>query len=228
MQKLLHILLWTLAAGVGAVACITFYVIAATNSSMYSNVADVPHAEVGVVLGASIRASGALSAVLAERADRAVELYKAQKVDKLLVTGDNSTLTYDEVYPVGKYLVAEGVPQSDIFLDYAGFDTYSSMYRARDVFAVHSMIIVSQRYHLPRALFIAHSLGLEAAGLDASQAGEKFLYNSLREVPASVKAALDVALRRVPKYLGQQFPITGDGATTWVGSDKAKMIYFTP
>ncbi len=203
---------------------VVLYIVATTSAFVYS-AAEVPNTQVAVVLGASVVSTGALSPVLQERADMAVVLYKAHKVIKILVTGDDSTLAYDEVYPVGKYLSAAGVPKQDIFLDYAGFDTYSSMYRARHVFRVSSLVVVTQRFHLPRALFIARALGLAAYGVDVAVPGELYFANALREIPASVKALGDVYFGRVPKYLGNHFPIVGDGSATWVGS-QAEMIYF--
>lgn len=207
-------------AGVLVVA----YVDISTVRFIYSHPDTPPKAQVALLLGASVKSNGTLSAVMKERADRAATLYQSGFVSKILVTGDNSTLQYDEVYPVGKYLLALGIPQLDIFLDYAGFDTYSSMYRARDVFGVTQMLVVSQHYHLPRALFIARTLGLDAYGIDASQ-GEKYFYNSLREIPASLKAAFDLATGRKPKYLGEQFPVSGSSTSTWLGADR-QMIYF--
>lgn len=211
---------------VGVLICVAIvaYVDISTSRFIYNSTDALPKAEVALVPGASVASNGTLSPVLKERADTAAGLYEAGTVSKILVTGDNSTLQYDEVYPVGKYLQALGIPQKDIFLDYAGFDTYSSMYRARDVFGVTSVLVVSQRYHLPRAVFIARSLGLAAYGVDASS-GEKYLAYSLREIPASIKAALDLMFARVPKYLGTTFPVSGDGTATWVGSS-TQMIYF--
>jgi SanA protein len=209
---------------IAAVLWLNLTVIALTDSAIYESIATVPQAPVALVLGASVASSGALSPVMKERADAALALYQAGKVKKILVSGDDSTLTYDEVYPVGKYLLGAGVPQQDIFLDYAGFDTYSSVYRARTVFGVSQVIIVSQRFHLPRALFMARSLGVSAVGFDAGRSGEYYLNNSLRELLATVKAVFDVVISRVPKYLGQQYPISGDGSTTWVGGPQ--MLYF--
>jgi len=166
-----------------------------------------------MVLGASV-VRGAPSPILRARADAAIALYKAEKVQKILVTGDNGALSHDEVTPVRKYLLDAGIPAGDIFLDHAGFDTYSSMYRARDVFAVDSMIIVTQDFHLPRAVFLARHLGLTAYGFVAD-GGEGKVYSYLREVPASVKALGNLLVGRVPKYLGDTIPITGDGSTTW-------------
>jgi SanA protein len=133
---------------------------------------------------------------------------------KILVTGDNSEVSHNEVNPVGKYMVARGVPKEDIFLDHAGFDTYSSMYRARDVFGVVDVVIVSQPFHLSRAVLIARELGLEAHGI-AAGSGVDLPYNTLREIPATFKALIDLAFARVPKYLGPMHPILGDGTDTW-------------
>lgn len=217
---LLLVLLGVLGA-VGVVA----YVDITSEPYIYTEHDTVGKAQVAMVLGASVTSHGILSPVLKERADLAARLYQSGTVSKILVSGDNSTLEYDEVYPVGKYLLALGIPQEDIFLDYAGFDTYSSMYRARDVFRVTSVIIASQRYHLSRALFIARSLGLDARGVDAGVSGERYFTYALREIPASFKAAFEVWFGRVPKYLGRQFPVSESSTETWLGGSP-QMIYF--
>lgn len=208
-------------SGIGALLGVLILALAASlyvgsdaKPYIYASVAEVPEAEVALVLGASVTSKGVLSPVLQERAQTAAELYRAGKVGKILVTGDNSTLSHNEVNPVGNYLVSAGVPKADIFLDHAGFDTYSSMYRARDVFGVRRVVVVSQAFHLPRAIYVARRLGLEAYGVDAGQ-GKGFLFNSVREVPAAVKALFDLSFARVPKYLGEEFPISGDGSATW-------------
>ena len=216
-------LLATLTAA--AMLCIALFVVSSTARSIYSKVDDVPHEEAALVLGASIRSNGTLSVVLQERADAAIALYAAHKVSKILVSGDNSTLHYNEVYPVGKYLTSKGVPTADIFLDYAGFDTYSSMYRAKAVFGVTSMIITSQRFHLPRAICIARSLGIQVVGLDAAGHSDSYFLNALREIPATTKAMYDLFTHRTPRYLGPTFFVTGDGSATWVGP-KAEAVYF--
>lgn len=179
---------------------------------LYAASSDVPYTEVAVVLGASVY-RGKPSPVLERRAAKAVELYRAGKVGKILVTGDNGALTYDEVTPVRKYLIEAGIPAGDIFLDHAGFDTYSSMYRARDVFLAESITVVTQDFHLPRSVYIARHLGLEAYGIIAGGDGSEKDY--VREIPASGKAALDLLIHRVPKYLGETIPLSGDGSTTW-------------
>ena len=176
-------------------------------------VSDVPNTEVAMILGASVY-RGRPSQILDERADAAIELYKEGKVSKILVTGDNGALSHDEVTPVRKYLLGAGIEPQDIFLDHAGFDTYSSMYRAREVFLAHSLTIVTQDFHLPRALWIARHLGLEAYGVVA-EGGEHSPYDYFREIPASIKAIVNVFTDRQPKYLGPTLPLTGNGEETW-------------
>jgi SanA protein len=216
LGRLIKYLFYTIIA-VGLASVLFYaYVWYSTRGYIYDSVDATPTTEVALVLGASVTSGGILSPVLAERADQAIDLYNAHKVSKILVTGDNATLSHDEVDPVGKYMVAHGVPRDDIFLDHAGFDTYSSMYRARDVFGITDLTIVSQPFHLPRAVFIARSLGLKAYASPADKTGLN-AYNYVREVPATVKAEYDILFSRIPKYLGRQYPITGDGEATWGG-----------
>lgn len=177
---------------------------------IYDDVDKLPHAQVAIVPGAAILRSGDLSPVLRDRVDMAIVIYQKGIVGKILVTGDNSSLTYNEVNPMKKYLLKNGVPEQDIFLDHAGFDTYSSMYRARDVFVVDSMIVVSQAFHLPRAVYIARRLGVTTYGIVADR-GNYLFYNNVRELFGDVKALGNLLFARQPKYLGQQIPITGDG-----------------
>lgn len=165
-------------------------------------------AQAALVLGASI-VRGEPSPILAERLDTAIALYRAGTVKKILVSGDNGESTYDEVSVMLAYVRAHGVPDKDIFFDRAGFDTYSSMYRARHVFGANHVIIPTQDFHLPRAVFLAQSMGLDAQGVVAGTGGGMWDY--LREVPATVKAVLDVLGGRQPKYLGAPIPLSGRG-----------------
>ncbi len=171
----------------------------------------IPHSEVAIVLGASVE-DNVPSPILADRANAAIELFNDGKVSKILVTGDNASTTYDEVNPVQRYLLAAGIPAQDIFLDHAGFDTYSSMYRAKAIFDAKSAVVVTQDFHLPRALFTARELGIDAYGYNAGAAS---IWDYLREIPASVKALLDLATHRTPQFLGQQYSLTSDGQATW-------------
>jgi SanA protein len=185
----------------------------AVRAAVFDIPEDVPQTRAALVLGASV-VRGKPSPVLEERAHTAVALYMMGKVSKILVTGDNGALTHDEVTPVRKYLTDAGVRDEDIFLDHAGFDTYSSMYRARDVFQADSITIVTQDFHIPRAVFVARRLGIQAYGVVPVR-GQGNIYDYIREIPASVKALYDLATRRAPKYLGEAIPLSGDGKTTW-------------
>ncbi len=180
---------------------------------MYTSLDSVPHAKAALILGASVQ-RGLPSPILANRANAAIVLYKAGKVEKILVTGDDGQYDYDEVTPVRKYLVDAGIAEEDIFLDHAGFDTYSSMYRARDIFGVESMIVVTQDFHMPRSLFLARRLGITAYGYLAPHEGG-YARTYLREIPASLKAYLDLFTHRLPRFLGDQIPLSGSGTTTW-------------
>lgn len=171
---------------------------------------DLATAQAVLVPGASI-VRGEPSAMLAQRMDAAIALYRGHKVKKILVSGDNGESDYDEVTVMLQYLREHGVPDRDIFLDRAGFDTYSTMYRARHVFAANHLIIVTQDFHLPRAVFLARAMGMDAQGLVAGYGGSGWDY--LREIPATIKALLDVALHRQPKYLGAPVPLVGKGNT---------------
>jgi SanA protein len=188
------------------------YVVINTGSSkyIYSDIERLPHAQVAVIPGAAILQNGDLSPVLRDRVDMAITIYQKGIVGKILVTGDNSSLAHNEVNPIRNYLLKSGIPDQDIFLDHAGFDTYSSMYRARDVFLVDSMIVVSQAFHLPRAVYIARHLGITTYGMRADR-GHYLFRNDVREIFGDVKALGNLLFDRQPKYLGKQIPITGDG-----------------
>jgi len=187
---------------------VVFYT--ATKAYIYDDSAEVPNTIVALIPGASVSEDGVLSPIFIDRVHAAIELYKIKKVSKILVSGDNSTDSNNEVNPVRLYMISEGIPDKDIFLDHAGFDTYSSMYRARDIFAVTSLVITTQSFHLPRSVFIARRLGMEAYGLNADL-GNILFRNNVREVIANEKAVLDLITNRKPKFLGKEIPITGDG-----------------
>lgn len=208
-------------AAVGIVALlfmvfvINFYVIYSSQEYIVSDIADLAPAQTVIILGAGITKEGELSLIFKDRVDTAAAVYFAKKVEKILVSGDNSSLSYNEVVPVQEYLRTLGVPAEDIFLDYAGFDTYDTMYRARGVFAVDSAVIVTQSFHLYRAVFLAEVLGLSVQGLPASTDATS-PRNFWREAAARVKAIFDVLIHSAPTYLGEPIPITGDGRATFV------------
>lgn len=180
-----------------------------TKGNIFNEIAEVPEAGTVLIPGAAVSGDGVLSPIFVDRIDTAVKLYKANKVSKILVSGDNSEVYYNEVNPVRTYLLEQGIPDGDIFLDHAGFDTYSSMYRAKEIFEVTTLIISTQSFHLPRAVFIARALGLKASGINADK-GNILTRNYVREIFANEKALLDVVLQREPKYLGERIPVTED------------------
>ena len=129
--------------------------------------ADVPSAPVAVVFGAGLAPNSEPSVVLAERLDMAIALYRAHKVSKLLVSGDNSERYHDETGVMRRYALEQGLPPGDVLSDRAGVSTYDTCLRARQVFGVERAILVTQRFHLPRALYIANSVGIDASGVPA-------------------------------------------------------------
>lgn len=169
-----------------------------------------------IVLGARVYRDETLSHVYQDRVQTALELYQDGRVEKLLISGDHGRKEYDKVNAAKDYLLEHGVESQDIFMDHAGFDTYDSMYRARDIFQVEDAIIVTQEFHLPRALYIARKLGLDAYGINADKRVYlNVLRNDIRESLARAKAFVNIVLKSKPKYLGELIPITGDGHVTW-------------
>ena len=177
--------------------------------------AEVRPAQVALVLGAGVYPDGSVSPMLRDRLETALALYESGKVSKFLLSGDHSRQDYDEVNAMRRYLEARGVPPEDLFMDHAGFDTYDSMYRAAAIFQVEDVIVVTQEFHLPRALWIATRLGLDAQGVAADLHRYRFEQRyELREFAARIKAFGEVAIRRRPAFLGPTIPIGGDGRAT--------------
>jgi vancomycin permeability regulator SanA len=168
-----------------------------------------------LVLGCGVRADGSPSDMLYDRLRRGVELYEAGAAPKLLMTGDHGRENYDEVDVMKSFAVDAGIASENVFMDHAGFSTYESMYRAKEIFQAKKVIIVTQQYHLYRAIYIAESLGLEAYGVAAdyrSYYGQT--KRDIREVLARVKDFGTSILKPKPTYLGDAIPIWGDGNQT--------------
>ncbi len=207
--------LFFLIAGLAAAAlAVNCYIVLSTRNNITAVLDEIRPAEAVLILGASVYADDKLSPILEERVKAALEIYQAGLVKKILVSGDNSTTEYNEVVPVRAYLLERGVPAEDIFLDYAGFDTYDSMYRASDLFFVQSAVIVTQRFHMYRALFIANARGIKVQGYVPNN-NRVAAKNYLRESLARVKAVIDVWLNVPPVVLGEPIPISGDGRETF-------------
>lgn len=191
-------------------AAINLYILLSTADTITTLPSELPTSETVIILGAAVYRDETLSPVLEARVTAALEVYQSGKVQTILVSGDNSTTQYNEVIPVRDYLLAAGVPASDIFTDFAGFDTYDSMYRAQSIFEVADAVVVTQSFHLPRAVFIGRALGMEVTGYVPTNDSVAFK-NYVREFAARVKAYIDVTTHAEPRYYGERIPIDGDG-----------------
>ena len=168
-----------------------------------------------LVLGCLVKDNGTPSDMLHDRLRMGVELYKAGAAPKLLMSGDHGRTNYDEVAAMKQFAVDADVPSSDVFMDHAGFSTYESLYRARDIFKADKIIIVSQEYHLYRALYIAEQLGIDAYGVSAdyhTYAGQ--LVRDCREILARTKDCIKCIFQPKPTFTGEAIPIFGDGNIT--------------
>ncbi|GLU47700.1 membrane protein [Nocardiopsis ansamitocini] len=173
-----------------------------------------PHRPVALVLGAGVRPDGSPTRLLERRLDLAAQLYHQARVEAVLVSGDNSRETYNETDAMAAYLVGAGVPEEKIAGDYAGFSTWESCVRAREVFGVEAVTVVTQSFHLPRAVALCKRAGLDAIGVgDPGQGTDRVtatIYGHFREVPAAFKAVADALLRPDPTFLGPYEPGVDD------------------
>jgi SanA protein len=154
-----------------------------------------------VVLGAGVHPDGTPSDMLADRLETALQAYREGLAPRILVSGDHGRASYDESGTMQAWLVSRGVPAEAVVVDYAGFDTYSSMWRAKNLFSVRHAIIVTQSFHLPRAVYLAEQLGMEASERAADRRRYRgIVWSQVREVASRTKAWLDVGIRRTPRY----------------------------
>lgn len=177
-------------------------------------------AEAIMVLGAGVSEDGTVSYILKDRLDYGIALYKNGAAPKILMSGDHGRAYYDEVNTMKDYAIRQGVPSEDIFMDHAGFSTYESMYRAKEIFGIRNMLVVTQRYHMYRALYLAEKMGIETYGI----AAEQKLYGGqtmrdIRELLAQCKDFFKAIFMPEPTYLGEAIPISGSGDAT---NDKQK------
>lgn len=183
---------------------------------IYNDITDVPKCYTAIVLGAKVKKNGTPSDYLKDRLDMAIELYNNDKITRFLLSGDHGQTTYDEVNNMKAYLITHGINTENIFLDHAGFDTYNTMVRAKEIFQVEDAIIVTQEFHLARSVYIARSKGIKAYGIKADNRHYAALRSlKIREVFARVKAFMEVTINKKPKYLGEQIPITGDSKLSY-------------
>lgn len=193
---------------------INLYMLLITNNKIVKNDKIDDDMDCILVLGAGIRGKKP-SPMLKDRLLTAVELYKSKAAPKILVSGDHENYNYDEVNVMKEYLKEQGIPSEDIFMDHAGLSTYDSIYRLKEIFKVNKVIIVTQKYHLYRALYIANSLGLKANGVSATK--REYVNQSkrdIREVAARIKDFFKCIIKPKAIYMGDVIPITGNGDIT--------------
>ena len=226
LKKLLkNRVLVVLAAIILAVALLSLSFVTIANviilSSTKNSIVTIPEAatlediDCILVLGCGLRKDGSPSDMLTDRLLVGIELYQAGVSKKLLMSGDHGQADYDEVGAMKAFALTKDIPPADIFMDHAGFSTYESIYRARDIFGADRIIIVTQSYHLPRALYIAKSLGIEAYGVSAdlrSYRGQ--IVRDARELLARAKDFAYATAKPLPTYLGEPVSLDGDGNVT--------------
>lgn len=199
-----RVLRWGVAVCVVALLPATW--VKVTGDGRLRTVADVPREPVAVVFGAGLW-DGKPSPYLAHRLDAAARLYRTGKVEVVLVTGDNSRTAYNEPGAMRAYLETHGVPQAKVVLDYAGFDTWDSCSRAKRIFGVDRAVLVSQGFHIRRALALCQAAGIDAYGVGVDEKHDATWYaGGARELLAATKAAVDVAVKPDPHFLGPKEP----------------------
>ncbi|MBR6826396.1 MAG: YdcF family protein [Oscillospiraceae bacterium] len=205
------------ALGLGALLGVNAYVKGSTRERILTpeEAVKLEDMDCVLVLGCGVMSNGKPSAMLRDRLIRGIELYESGVAPKLLMSGDHGRVEYDEVNTMKGYAMEAGIPSEDIFMDHAGFSTYESMYRAKEIFRAKRIVIVSQEYHLYRAIYAARRLGLEAYGVSADlnlYAGQT--YRDCREILARCKDFFTGIFRPEPTFLGEAIPVNGNGDLT--------------
>ena len=200
-----------------AALCLNAHVKNKTSDSIitHEEALAISDADCILVLGCQVKEDGVPSHMLEDRIKRGIALYQDGAAPKLLMSGDHGRTDYNEVGTMKTIAIDAGVPSQDVFMDHAGFSTYESLYRAKEIFGVDKVIIVTQQYHLHRALYIANQLGIEAYGVDTgyrSYSGQAI--RDIREVAARCKDVFTTAFKVPPTYGGDAIPISGDGDAT--------------
>jgi len=216
LRRLLLVLLTAAALGIGLIVGVNIYMLKnAEGRILTTDEAAGYGADCILVLGAGVRDDGTPSHMLEDRLKTGLRLYEIGAAPKMMMSGDHGQKEYNEVGVMKAFAVERGIPSADVFMDHAGFSTYESLYRLRDVFEADRVIIVTQGYHLPRALYIADRLGLEAVGVSAdlrAYRGQEI--HDLREAAARTKDFLNCILMPKPTYLGDVIPVSGNGDLT--------------
>ena len=216
MKKIFKMIIIIAAVCITLVLSINFYVVRTTKENIikennYSSLKDV---DCILILGAGIWGDSP-SPMLQDRLEEGIKLYNEGVAQKIIMSGDHGRKNYDEVNIMKEYATQKGVPSEDIFMDHAGFSTYESIYRAKEIFDADNIVIVTQEYHLYRALYIADKLDISAYGVNSDPrkySGQ--VYRELREIIARNKDFINCILKPKPTYLGETIPISGNGNIT--------------
>ena len=209
MKKYLKPVLYLFILALISIIAVNVYVKSSTKKNIYNSLKRFPKNDVGIIFGAGINGDQP-GKYLKDRLDAGILLYKAKRINKILLSGDNGREEYDELTVMKNYCFRNGVDTSKIFIDYAGFDTYSTMYRAKYIFKIRKATLISQKYHLNRALYIGQKLGIKSVGYSANK-GEYlgYTYVTFREYGSIFKSFFDVLRNREPRFLGDQIDVNG-------------------
>ncbi|MCD0470965.1 vancomycin high temperature exclusion protein [Flavobacterium sp. JAS] len=218
MKKYFKILLCLVIIGLVAVLSVNYYITTSTKKHINYSLKKFPKNDVGIIFGAGINGDQP-SKYLKDRLDAGILLYKSKRINKILLSGDNGRDEHDELTVMKNYCFRNGVDTTKIFVDYAGFDTYSTMYRAKHIFKIKKATLISQEYHLNRAIYIGQKLGIKSVGYSANN-GEYhgYKYVCFREYLSRFKSFFDVLRNREPRFLGN--PIDINGASNYSKEDK--------
>lgn len=177
---------------------------------IFDEVGEIPKSRVAIVFGAGLKADGTVTRILRDRVNAAIQLYNAGKVEKILFSGDNRVVEYNEPGAMYEYAISQGIPSEDIVLDYAGRRTYDTCYRVKEIFQVDEAILVTQRFHLPRALLLCNSMDIQSTGFSANLSyylkSSRLIWN-IRELPATFVAIIDAYITKPVPVLGDPLPI---------------------
>ena len=209
IRFLVHLIIYTFLGGFFIIGLLRVGMLVQSRSKTYLP-DNVPSAPIALVLGAGLNRDGTPGVVLRDRVETAAELYTLGKVDKLLMSGDNSSEYYNEPGAMQEYALSLGIPAEDIVLDYAGRRTYDSCYRAQAIFGVDHLIVVTQAFHLPRAIFLCNAFDINVTGVTADEANynrRNYTFWWVREILASTVAYWDVLISQPVPILGEPEPI---------------------
>jgi len=208
-KKIIKLLIYASLLGIIVVLGINLLVKSQTDPVIFSKEKDTPGSKVAIIFGAGIN-NNKPSKYLKDRLDAGIELYKNNKIDKILLSGDNGSDEHDELTVMKLYCYQHGIDTNKIYLDYAGFDSYSTLYRSKYIFNIDTAILVSQKYHLNRCINIGNKLGIKSYGFAADKGTyQGYKYASFREYFAVVKSTIDLMIGRKPHFLGEKINING-------------------